>query len=589
MRLCSQRGRSRALAFAFSGCLASAGTGVQAVTPGVDIVLTDGNVITVDSERSIAQAVAIDGGRIVAVGDDALVLADAAARVIDLGGLTVMPGIVDPHLHVLQHDAISDDALVAIEQELIENGRTTVGTPGVQAEALEALRDFGASGRSRLRHHMYAAYNDFCDADLGTWYTELEYSRAPAQRTALAGIKLFSDGGACDAPAVSFDWETPRWTGDGDLFVDRREVADLVDTADRLGAQLVTHAAGDRALEATLDGLEAALDGGDNPNRHRIDHLMFARPDQLGRLGPLGVPPVLFGVHQSCLDTEDSRVIRYLGAGQVDWLEPRRAIIEANPQVPAAWHSDAPFMAVSIFDHLAALTGFGERLGQASGCESAALVEQQLTSHQAIAMMTIGGAYAMQLEDEIGSIEPGKAADLVVLARDPLPLDAEQHFDNSVVATIIDGSIEFCDRGLAAFCDPAMTPTEAPSGRVAARASAFLPGAEPAKARDGDHELGWMSGGDAPQWIEFDLGGPTHIAGLRLVVDQYPEGRTRHVIRGGARPDPTHQLAVVEGETFYGQVLQVDIDAEVRYLRVETVESPSWVSWLEVEVIEAPR
>ena len=68
------------------------------------LVLVNGKIVTVDEQFSIGQAVAIDGERITAVGDDAAVLARAAAdaRVADLGGATVIPGLIDNHNHFVR-------------------------------------------------------------------------------------------------------------------------------------------------------------------------------------------------------------------------------------------------------------------------------------------------------------------------------------------------------------------------------------------------------------------------------------------------------------------------------------------------------
>ena len=68
------------------------------------VVLVNGKIVTVDEQFSIRRAVAIDGERITAVGEDADVLARAApgARVIDLGGRTVIPGLIDNHNHFVR-------------------------------------------------------------------------------------------------------------------------------------------------------------------------------------------------------------------------------------------------------------------------------------------------------------------------------------------------------------------------------------------------------------------------------------------------------------------------------------------------------
>jgi len=69
-----------------------------------DLVLCNGRVLTVDSENSVAQAVAIRGNRILMVGDDEEVRSTAGSttEVIDLGGRAVLPGLMDIHIHNLK-------------------------------------------------------------------------------------------------------------------------------------------------------------------------------------------------------------------------------------------------------------------------------------------------------------------------------------------------------------------------------------------------------------------------------------------------------------------------------------------------------
>ena len=77
---------------------------VHAQQAGVDLVLTNGKIITVDNEFTIAQAVAIKGDRFVAVGtsQDIARLAGPATRRIDLGGKAVIPGLIDAHAHLMR-------------------------------------------------------------------------------------------------------------------------------------------------------------------------------------------------------------------------------------------------------------------------------------------------------------------------------------------------------------------------------------------------------------------------------------------------------------------------------------------------------
>src|SRR5688572_16534860 len=70
--------------------------------PAADLVLRNGKVIVMDAASSIAQAVAVADGRIVAVGPDAAMAAHTgpATRVVDLKGKTVIPGLIDGHAHM---------------------------------------------------------------------------------------------------------------------------------------------------------------------------------------------------------------------------------------------------------------------------------------------------------------------------------------------------------------------------------------------------------------------------------------------------------------------------------------------------------
>lgn len=87
--------------------LAGASMLVSAQQPAADLILTNGRIITVDAQFSIAQAVAVRGDRIVAVGSNADItrLAGPGARRIDLRGRAVVPGMIDNHAHFQEEGA----------------------------------------------------------------------------------------------------------------------------------------------------------------------------------------------------------------------------------------------------------------------------------------------------------------------------------------------------------------------------------------------------------------------------------------------------------------------------------------------------
>src|SRR5437764_10768022 len=95
------------IAFALLPCVAAAICFVHAQQPPADLILSNGKIITVDERFTIAQAVAIKGDRIVAVGANADIvrLAGPNTRRIDLRGRSVIPGLIDNHMHLLRAGA----------------------------------------------------------------------------------------------------------------------------------------------------------------------------------------------------------------------------------------------------------------------------------------------------------------------------------------------------------------------------------------------------------------------------------------------------------------------------------------------------
>ncbi len=77
---------------------------------GADLILVNGKVVSVDSEETVAEAVAVRDGRILRVGSNGEIeaLAKGSARVIDLEGRTLLPGFVDSHEHVMRRGLMLD-------------------------------------------------------------------------------------------------------------------------------------------------------------------------------------------------------------------------------------------------------------------------------------------------------------------------------------------------------------------------------------------------------------------------------------------------------------------------------------------------
>jgi HEAT repeat protein len=124
--------------------------------------------------------------------------------------------------------------------------------------------------------------------------------------------------------------------------------------------------------------------------------------------------------------------------------------------------------------------------------------------------------------------------------------------------------------------------------RVRARASNSWDGHTPDRAFAG---ATWNAGNYAPQWIEADLGTPTELASLLLVVNQFPAGETTHEVWVSHEPIGEDRAKAKLAHTFHGntdadQRLRFDFPKDVfaRYVQVRTTRSPSWVAWAQVEL-----
>jgi predicted amidohydrolase YtcJ len=71
---------------------------------------------------------------------------------------------------------------------------------------------------------------------------------------------------------------------------------------------------------------------------------------------------------------------------------------------------------------------------------------------EALRMMTLGGAFALSMEDHVGSLRPGKLADLVILSADPRAVELDEIRDLEVLMTMVGGRVEHCRAGHRALC-----------------------------------------------------------------------------------------------------------------------------------------
>jgi len=566
------------------------------LTGTADIIFTNGTILTLDDSMPRAAAIAIQGDKILAVGDEAEMLAQRGPDtvLIDLGGRTLVPGFIDAHQHRILNAIQGSSNLEDNLRSAIEQGWTSMGELYVEPEYIEQYISFDRQGKYRLRVDMYLAFNRSNGDPIEDWYKAYQPGQVFSPRLRIAGLKVFTDFDN----ATVLVWKQP------DL---NAVVLDLY----RQGWPLAIKTVSTRSLEMILDAIEAAHQVEPNIANHRIrlEHALFLTPEQIARTKQLGVIPAINLNNPGQLVGEadvDELIAREPEGSYTPW----RSLLEAG--IPAANTSGWPSYYVDeptgaawgspvhlIYQAVTRVGNFGKQ-------PYPWLLDQTITAEQALRVLTINGAYATSTEDVKGSLTTGKFADMVILSDDPLSVAAADINNIEVLMTMIDGRVEFCAAGLEALCPSipvASGPTPAPATTVpsatmpgtavelhkiaAVSASAILPDGPVENAVDGDPETVWNSGAAPKQWVRFEFESPRRVSSIRLIVSQYPDGNTVHRIWGGPTEDSVQLLHEFIGSTVDGQFLEFQwpIPVEsIQILYVVTTDSPSWVAWREIEV-----
>jgi predicted amidohydrolase YtcJ len=414
-----------------------------------DWVFLGGRVITMAPDLGTAEAVAVTGAMIVAVGseDELRSRIGAETTVVDLSGSTLMPGFVDTHSHIFGRD----DPL-SVQAELLAAGITTTAEMGIEPDEFASLLGLVAEGDLRLRLNVYLPVTDSCGEFVDEWYRDHPRSTPPGERLWIAGVKLFADGGSCGRPASSFETET----GPGDLYLTAAELAPLFQRLDSEGYQIAIHALGDRAMTEVLDGFDAAF-GGPRPLRHRIEHNALVSEAFAGRYDRAGVTATIFGFYPTCFFTGESGGFAYRTPPPFDeWEWHWRRLIDGNPNTVFAWHADFPvFGQTSPIASLFGLVTRKEARGDGTFCEPGPAQEAgAIRIDEALRLMTTDAAYVLHREEEIGSITPGRLADLVILTDDPRQVEPGELLNTIVIFTMVDGVPEFCTDIFESLCGP---------------------------------------------------------------------------------------------------------------------------------------
>ena len=386
---------------------------LDAVAPAnpVALVRIDGHAIWANS--AALRIAGVDrhtgdpaGGLVVkdADGEPTGLLVDTAQELVR----AVVPAPSETRFEAALMDAIS---------ECLGKGLTGIHEMGADLATLATYRRLVERGRFALRNYVAVSGKK-------AWaeYRERGRETFGDGRVVVGALKLWLDGALGSRGAALHAPYCDDPTNRGLVLIPPEEIERVLGEARAAGFQACVHAIGDRANTLALDAMEKVGVAG---RRFRVEHAQILADADVPRFVRLGVVPSMQATH--C--TSDMRWAgERLGAERLGGAYAWRSLLATGTII--AGGSDFPVEDPNPFHGLhASVTGWQPA--------------QRMTRTEAVRSFTSWNAWASRQEDELGSLEPGKRADVVVLSDDPLTCEEARIKDIVPLMTMVGGEIVF--------------------------------------------------------------------------------------------------------------------------------------------------
>ncbi|WP_320669908.1 amidohydrolase [Patulibacter defluvii] len=337
------------------------------------------------------------------------------------------------------------------QQALNAVGVTTAADASAGASTLAPFQALARRGQLSLRLSAFVRIGSDQSPAAAWSYASGLARRYAAPGLTVQGVKFFLDG-VIEYPAQTAALLQPynvqrdgRWVAGedrGDLYFSRPALAGLVTTFDRHGWRVHMHAIGDRAVRTGLDAVADARRANHSSPRKlnaTIAHLQLVDPADYGRFRKLGV----FASMQLQWANRDvwteEALGPFIGSERHRRLYPARSLVRAG--APFAQGSDWPVDALNPWLELE--TANTRTINPKRG--SLYRSRQSIPLRTAIRAHTIGSATQLGLQRRTGSLEVGKAADVIVLDRDLLRVPVTKVSETKVLQTFLGGRSVYRD------------------------------------------------------------------------------------------------------------------------------------------------
>lgn len=320
-----------------------------------------------------------------------------------------------------------EKALEAALGHLASLGLTGVHDMGVSPDAWALYRSFGDEGRLTIRITGYAAGMEAMEAISPLRPTPWLYE----DRLKLQGIKLYADGALGSRGAWLLAPYADEAGARGLQFLNDTRQKNLFSRANFLGYQVAAHAIGDAANRQALDSFSEIRPTYGDKFRNRIEHAQVIDTADIPRFAELRI---IASVQPTHATSDKGMAEERLGPARLEGAYAWSALRKAG--VHLALGSDFPVEPANPFYGLHAAVTRQDRQGQPPEGWRAG---EAMTLQQAFAGFTTDAAWAGGAENRVGTLEPGRWADFILLDRDPFAIAPAELFQVKVEETWLSG------------------------------------------------------------------------------------------------------------------------------------------------------
>ena len=254
-------------------------------------------------------------------------------------------------------------------------------------------------------------------------------------RLDIASVKLYADGALGSRGAALIEPYSDDPENRGLPFHTIEELITFTRDANSRGFQVGIHAIGDLGNRLALDAFEVVQDGRPSPLRNRIEHAQIIALEDIPRFAELGIVASVQATHAtSDMNMAEDRVGPERIKGGYAW----RRLLDSGAVL--ANGSDFPVELANPWHGLYASVTRKSRAGEPPGGWYA---EQALTRAEALHSFTLANAFAAHQEDVLGSLEPGKWADFIIIDRNYFDVPESEIDDIEVLETWVAGEIVY--------------------------------------------------------------------------------------------------------------------------------------------------